>query len=255
MSYLSPNPSAQGIFITPNSRLKIGKGTPTEQLSCQSLIRPSTKNLTGQKFGHLTVLSFNSYKSGNALWLCRCYCGVEKVMSASNITSGRAISCGCNKRKRIIKYSTTHGLSKHPLHGVWSNIKERCYNPNNPSFDNYGARGVKMCELWLNNFKSFYDWCMSNGWQKGLEIDKDIKGNGMLYSPEMCSIVQRFDNANKKRNNWYLTKNGETKSISQWAKELGLSRKLIHDRKKVGWTDERALIPKLKEFKGNQYNN
>lgn len=68
-----------------------------------------------------------------------------------------------------------HGLSKHPLHNVWHGIKCRCYGKSSKGYNNYGALGVIMCDEWKNNFKSFYDWAISNGWEKGLQIDKDIK--------------------------------------------------------------------------------
>ena len=89
----------------------------------------------------------------------------------------------------------THRLSKHPLYRVWHDIKRRCYNPNFSPYPYYGGIGVTVCEEWLNHPENFIQWAVSQGWVKGLEIDKDIKQAGnKIYSPEMCSIVSHRDN-------------------------------------------------------------
>lgn len=83
----------------------------------------------------------------------------------------------------------THGLNDHPLYRKWNGFKTRCYNKNNPKYHRYGGRGVIVCNEWVNNFKAFYDWAILNGWEEGLQIDKDIKAHklgkeGLIYSPE-----------------------------------------------------------------------
>jgi len=87
-------------------------------------------------------------------------------------------------------------LITHPLYQVWAGIKDRCYNTNCKTFNRYGGRGVVICEEWKNNFKKFYDWAINNGWEQGLEIDKDVKAKELgipplLYSPEMCCFVTK----------------------------------------------------------------
>ena len=89
----------------------------------------------------------------------------------------------------------THRLSKHPLYRVWQDIKRRCYDPNFSPYPYYGGDGVTVCEEWLNHPENFIQWAVSQGWVKGMEIDKDIKQAGnKIYSPEMCSIVSHRDN-------------------------------------------------------------
>ncbi len=110
-----------------------------------------------------------------------------------------------------------HGLSRHPLYKILKEIKRRCYSEKSINYQNYGAKGVRVCDEWLNNFKSFYDWAIKNNWERGKEIDKDIKGGDKkLYSPETCSIVTRSQNARKRTDNHYITYNGETKSLVEW---------------------------------------
>jgi len=96
-----------------------------------------------------------------------------------------------------MKYKIIHGLSKHPLHTIWSGIKRRCNKPAHAAFKWYGAKGIKMCLEWENNFKLFYDWCIENGWKKGLSIDRTDNNKG--YSPENCKFIARSLNS-KKRN-------------------------------------------------------
>jgi len=104
-----------------------------------------------------------------------------------------------------------------------------------------------MCEDWLNNFKSFYDWCIENGWQKGMHVDKDIKARekaieALLYSPEYCSIVSMGENIRNTRHCNVLEFNGEKKNIGEWSKYLGVHQSTLSNRIHIlGWTLDRAL--------------
>lgn len=125
-----------------------------------------------------------------------------------------------------------HGLSKHPLMIVRNSIKQRCYNKNEAGYYLYGGRGISLCEEWRINFKSFYDWCMSNGWKKGLHIDR-IDNNGN-YCPENCRIITPSENAQNKRNSVKITYMGKTLSITKWAKELDIDKSTLRHRYNLG---------------------
>jgi len=134
-----------------------------------------------------------------------------------------------------------HGLRYHPLYSVWRNMISRCYNKNVPSYKRYGGNEVKVCDEWLNNFKTFYDWSILNGWKKGLELDKDIKGNGKLYSPNTCIFVTTKVNSNNKKNSRNFTINGHTKSISEWADYYGTTYRKIQSRLWNGFSFEESI--------------
>ena len=198
-------------------------------------------NLTGQRFGRLVVVerSTNS-KNGKARWLCKCDCGNDTVVFSTSLVRGLTHSCGCLNREIASVRFGTHRLSESRLHKTWSDMKKRCYNPNSKSFPAYGGRGIEMCEEWKDDFQSFYNWAMANGYADDLTIDRiDVNGN---YSPENCRWVDKLTQANNCRTNHYLTFNGKTQSIVEWARELGVSDSLIRQRIVIlGWSVERAL--------------
>lgn len=140
-----------------------------------------------------------------------------------------------------------HYLSAHPLYKVWATVKNRCHNPNEPSYRHYGALGVKMCPEWLNDPKAFIEWALVNGWKKGLQIDKDIiparKGlKPVLYSSETCMFVTRKVNCNHRTTSRVLEYNGVKKTLAQWSEELGINESTIHGRiNTFGYSVEKAL--------------
>ena len=108
-------------------------------------------------------------------WKCRCSCGKMVILRTSVIKSGSTKSCGCKRKSLFVKghsygnrFKEKHGLSKHPLFRVWGHIKDRCYNlmPHHINYRYYKGKGIKMADIWLNDFKAFYDWSIENGWGK-----------------------------------------------------------------------------------------
>ena len=97
-------------------------------------------------------------------WLCRCDCGTEKVIRGNHLLGGKIVSCDCYGKQALAKSITKHGLKDHRLYGVWNNMKNRCYNKKLRSYPRYGGRGIKVCDEWLHDFQSFYDWAISTGY-------------------------------------------------------------------------------------------
>lgn len=145
-------------------------------------------DISGQIFGKLTVLSEHRRQGSITQWLCQCECGNKTWVARGKLTSGHTRSCGCI----VKKYD---GLSDHPLYGIYANIKYRCYNPNCQVFENWGGRGIVMCQEWFDDFTLFYDWSIENGYQFGLTIDRiDNDGN---YEPDNCQWITRSENTAK----------------------------------------------------------
>lgn len=135
----------------------------------------------------------------------------------------------------------THGLSKHPLYTVWRAVKNRCYNETFEQYKDYGGKGVVMCQEWLDSFQSFYDWCIQNGWKIGLQIDKDIKGDGLIYSPTTCCFVTAKENSNKRRSNVVVEYSGNKYNLKEVALKFGFNYKLLSERMKKGWSFEKTI--------------
>lgn len=145
--------------------------------------------------GRLKPTESSNYKKRFGLY--RCYCGNEFKTQFSQVKNGTTQSCGCYNRKRIREAKTTHGVSNSKLMPIWGAIVQRCTNINDKAYVNYGGRGITICEEWRNDFKSFYDWCIENGYEDGLSIDRIDNNKG--YSKYNCRFVQRTTQARNTR--------------------------------------------------------
>lgn len=202
-------------------------------------------DMIGKKYGRLTVLEEcdKRGKSRCAFYKCRCECGNITYVDGSALRKGNTKSCGCSRKKNHFQ---THGKSKTRLYRIWQGMKTRCYNKKSSDFQYYGAKGIKICQGWLDDFTNFYKWAMDNGYKENLTIDRINSANN--YDPDNCRwIILEKQQANKK-NNIYLTYNGKSQIIAHWAKELKKSRIVIERRHRKGWTDEECLFGKSKKL-------
>lgn len=199
------------------------------------------------KFELLTVFNVRRCdKTRQTICDCKCKCGKITSVTISKLKSGWTRSCGCLLKKQLAERSITHGLSGHPLFRLWIGIRSRCYNKNMDNYPYYGGKGVKMCDEWLENFKTFYDWAIAAGWKKGLQIDKDIipKKLGipaLLYSPDMCCFVTRRENMNSMSRNRLFEVDGESLTMRQISDKYNLPVATLKSRIADGWTIHRAI--------------
>jgi hypothetical protein len=167
---------------------------------------------TGKRFGRLTVVERTDdaiTKNGKrvVVYKCICDCGKEKNIRKCHLTNGSIVSCGCFHNEQLGNIRRKHGKShKERLYSLWLNIKERCNNPNNVRYSSYGGRGIKICKEWSEDYVSFRNWCLNNGYREDiresgrneLTIDRiDVNGN---YEPSNCRFITNKENCLNKRN-------------------------------------------------------
>jgi hypothetical protein len=158
--------------------------------------RSKRLDLTGQRYGRFTVLSFAGIdKHSSTTWQCQCDCGAIRTVVGSKLRSGRAKSCGCLSVESFGNRNRTHGLSKLPEYTIWKLMRGRCNNPNGLHFADYGGRGIKVCERWTN-FENFYA-DMGSRPSKLHSIDR-INNNG-CYEPSNCQWATQVQQTNNRR--------------------------------------------------------
>lgn len=217
-------------------------------------------DLTGKRFGRYTVIERAdsvSYFDGKrtrtrTAWKCVCDCGNVKTVLANSLVGGHVVSCGCYKSDLKRAQLTTHGgtVGGKPtrLYKVWDGMKARCYNPRKTYYPIYGGRGITVCDEWRYSFEAFRKWAYANGYDETMTIDR-IDNNGS-YCPENCRWATTSEQNNNKSTNRFLTYNGETKTIMQWANETGFTFHTIFARLAKGMTVEEALLTP-RQIKGN----
>ena len=185
-------------------------------------------DLTGQRFGKLTVIKFSkdvqSGKRKRKYWLCQCDCGNTKEVRTDSLTSGNVKSCGClhieNSYKNLTSeygFKPKYQIQNKRLYCIWYGMKQRCCNSENENYPRYGGRGITICNEWLD-FDNFAKWALSNGYTDNLSIDR-IDNNGN-YEPSNCRWVDIYTQANNKRDILQFHGIKGTKNV---AKYLGIS--------------------------------
>jgi len=223
-------------------------------------MRISKRLQTGEKFGRLTVIKLdhiqeyispNDVISNKEYYLCKCDCGNECIILKKSLKLGYTKSCGCF-RKEIAKKEAEkikHGLIKTRLYNIFSCIKTRCYNKKHNYFNNYGGRGITICDEWLNKkngFITFYNWAMDNGYQENLTIDR-IDNNGN-YNPDNCRWIIHKEQCRNQSSNVNITYNGETHCIAEWAEILNIKSSFIYNRIHKNWSIEKIFAILVKKM-------
>lgn len=206
-------------------------------------------DITGQKYGRLTVISFHSREKSYTKWLCKCECGNQTITAMNYLRTGKTKSCGCICKEKPNAF--VHGFSNNRFYRNWLSMKARCYNSKTSNFYLYGGRGIKISDRWLkfenfkdDMYKSYLEHIEQFG-KNNTSIDR-IDNNGN-YELNNCKWTTNKEQGRNKRNNHLLTFKGETLPLSQWAEKINISSKVLRTRiLRDKWSTERAITTPIK---------
>lgn len=193
-------------------------------------------------FTYLTPVKIVEPINNRTTWLCKCKCGNYIKVTQKDLTTGNTKSCGCYSKENPNK--KTHGLSKTRAYKVWIAIKKRCYNQKSSVYKYYGGKGITVCDEWLNDFQSFYEWLLSQGYDetfpRGVQTIDRID-NTLGYSPANCRLITIGQQQRNKESLKKYEYNGEKHLICEWAEIYNIDEQLLRARLNLGWTFEEAI--------------
>lgn len=207
----------------------------------------------GQKYGKLTIIKEVSPIGNKRRILCKCDCGNIKEYSMDRVIHGRTQSCGCLRNEMFLTHRNNNGTSVYPkeatdskLYKIWNSMKCRCYTVSSGAYFKYGAKGIRMCDEWKNDFMAFYNWALANGYSDELTIDRiDYRGN---YEPSNCRWADIRTQANNKSNVRKYEYNGELHTMTEWSEIMNINYGALWERLNVlGWSIEKALTTPVRD--------
>lgn len=145
------------------------------------------------------------------------------------------------------------GYTRTPLYRAYHDMKDRCTKPKKSNYKYYGGKGIKVCEEWANSYLTFYEWAMSHGYKQGLQIDRI--DNQKDYCPENCRWATKLEQENNKTTNIRIEYKGETHTMTEWARIVGLTKSCLGTRLRKGWAVEKALTTPSKKAETEKYQN
>ncbi len=211
------------------------------------------KNEKGNKYGRLTIIKeAGRNKNGQVVWECKCECGKHIIASGVLIRRGGVKSCGCLVADGTSRPNITHHCSRADsihkrLYKIWAGMRSRCLSQSNPAFPDYGARGIDICEEWMD-FKNFRDWALFNGYSSTLTIDRINNDAG--YSPANCRFITLAENQRNRRNNRRIAYDGQEMILCEWAEVLGIESRTLQRRLAIGWDVHEAFTRPVRRFMG-----
>jgi len=196
------------------------------------------KDNTGLIFGRLTAIAPVERATNKRIkWLCICQCGTEVSVEAQSLHLGKTKSCGCIHSEVLIKRNSSHGRVATPEYYSWGDLIQRCDNPNNIGYHNYGGRGITYDKRW-SSFELFFKDMGKKPTRKHTLDRMNNEGN---YKKNNCRWATRAEQSRNTRRNRHITAFGETQLLCEWAREGGVASPLIAYRLDHGWSPERAV--------------
>ena len=193
-------------------------------------------DLTGHRYGRLTVIGRAGYYKKELLWHCICDCGNEVNVIGSSLKRGNTRSCGCIHREAVSKYDSVNGR----LYRIWADMKTRCNNPKYKLYHHYGGRGIKVCPMWNDSFSNFSLWAFENGYSDNLTIDRiDVDGN---YEPSNCRWISIQAQQWNRRDNVVAVYEGKRYTLKQLSELSGISISTLYTRLRLhNWNVAEAV--------------
>lgn len=214
------------------------------------------KDLTGQRFGRLTVIEFvGQDKHKRALWKCKCDCGRECVKNSKHLTPAGTKSCGCLLSEVTIARSTIHEMSYTKIHQTWSRMKQRCYDLNFIGYDYYGGRGIAICDEWRDDFVAFYNHVskLEHFGEDGYSLDRiNVNGN---YEPGNVRWATAKEQARNKRSTVMVEYDGREISLQEAAEYYGINYVAIKARWAHGLRGDELFKPLREALPLVEYND
>lgn len=206
-----------------------------ESQSCGLCINSEKAAKVGDRFGRLEIISIAPPNSdGRRKWLCKCACGTDSPHLETHLKNGHTKSCGCIQKTHAV----IHGLSRSPEFSAWTAMKQRCNNPKDKRFADYGGRGITVCERWGSSFEAFLE-DMGKRPSKHHTLERD--DNELGYNQENCVWATKGQQNRNKRNNRPITINGVTRCATDWAVDNGINPTTALVRLFHGWDEETAV--------------
>lgn len=218
----------------------MGSNLKTGKVKSCGCLQNEFEDLSGQKFGKLEVVKFyekRKRKTGTGYriyWLCKCDCGEYTVTESDSLKNGKSKSCGCSRVESITK----HGMRFTRLYNIWHGIKDRCLCENATGYKDYGGRGIKVCDEWLD-FIPFSEWALENGYNDELTIDRiDVDGN---YEPSNCRWADTKTQANNRRNNVIVEYKDKKYTMAELSEKTNIPYRILSRRIEKYETVEEAI--------------
>lgn len=194
----------------------------------------------GDKVGECIYLS-ESHSGSNWKRYCkfRCHCGKEFIANITKIRIGHTKSCGCKRIETVVSMNTTHGMSQTGEYHSWDSMIQRCTNPKNNRYSEWGGRGIEVCERWLDSFENFFE---DMGLRPTPNHSLERKNNGKGYGPTNCRWATQKEQSLNRRSNHVVEYNGEKKPLKELTEKHGLRYDRVIQRiNTLGWSVKDAF--------------
>lgn len=202
-------------------------------------MKPRYEDISGKRFGRAVAIEYMGLDESKkrSLWKCVCDCGEEFICRKDSLKRGSIQSCGCLGKERRLEANTKHGMHNTKIYKVWTSMLQRCENPNEKAYENYGGRGIKVHPKW-HSFEGFWE-DMKSGYSEGLSLDRiDVDGD---YEPGNVRWATRFEQQNNIRANVHVVIDGEEMTVGEASQRFGIDSNVIRSRLRLNWSHEEAV--------------